>query len=62
VVPEGGGENVGKGCRRVNMLQYCVHMYVNGKMRLIGTLPRMGKGDKENDREGEFKYNIFDIL
>jgi hypothetical protein len=37
-------------------------MYVNGKMRLIGTLPRMGKGDKENDREGEFKYNIFDIL
>jgi hypothetical protein len=27
----GRGKKVGKGCRRVNIVQYCVHMYVNGK-------------------------------
>jgi hypothetical protein len=35
----GSGEDVGKGCRRVNI----VHMYVNGKMRPVETIPRMGE-------------------
>jgi hypothetical protein len=38
-------------------------MYVNGKMRPVETIPRMGKrGIKENDGGGEFRYDIFDIL
>jgi Fe-S-cluster-containing hydrogenase component 2 len=37
--------------------KYCVHMYVNGKMRLAETIPRMagwggGRRIKENDRGG----------
>jgi hypothetical protein len=44
-------------------LPYCVHMYVNGKMIPVETIPRMRKGQiKENDGGGEFKYDIFDIL
>jgi hypothetical protein len=28
----GKGDNLGKGCRRVNMIKkYCVHKYINGK-------------------------------
>jgi hypothetical protein len=39
-------------------------MYVNGKMRLIETIPGMegGAGIKENGGGGEFKYDIFDTL
>jgi hypothetical protein len=38
-------------------------MYVNGKMRPVGTIPGMGGGKiKENNGEGEFHYDIFDIL
>jgi hypothetical protein len=33
---------------------YCVHMYINGNL--------WGGRIKENDGEGEFKYDIFDIL
>jgi hypothetical protein len=34
-------------------------MYINGKMRAVETIPRMGEGEiKENDAGGEFKYNI----
>jgi hypothetical protein len=36
--------------------------YVNGKMRPVETIPGMGEGIRENDREAEFKYDIFDIL
>jgi hypothetical protein len=34
-------------------------MYINGEMRHVETIPRMGMGIKENDGRGEFKYNIF---
>jgi hypothetical protein len=34
-------------------------MYVNGKMRPVETIPRMGGGGiKENDGGGEFTYDI----
>jgi hypothetical protein len=34
-------------------------MYVNGKMRLIETIPGMGIGRaKENDGAGKFNYDI----
>jgi hypothetical protein len=34
-------------------------MYVNGKMRPFETIPGMGgEGIKENDRGGEFNYDI----
>jgi hypothetical protein len=37
-------------------------MYVNGKIRPVGTIPGMGRRvKKENDGGGEFKYDIFDI-
>jgi hypothetical protein len=38
-------------------------MCVNGKMISIETIPGIGVGRiKENDRGGEFKYDIFPIL
>jgi hypothetical protein len=38
---------------------YWVHMYVNGKLRPDGTIPRMGGGRiKEHIGGGEFKYDI----
>jgi hypothetical protein len=39
------GEEVGKRCRRMNTYKYCVHMYVNGKMRPVESIPEMrGEG------------------
>jgi hypothetical protein len=35
-------------------------MCVNGKMISIETVP--GKGMKENDGRGEFKYDLYDIV
>jgi hypothetical protein len=33
-------------------------MYINGKMRFVGTIPGMGRGRiKENDRRSEFNYD-----
>jgi hypothetical protein len=38
-------------------------MYVHGKMRPVETIPGMGgRGIKENDGGGAFKYDIFDTL
>jgi hypothetical protein len=38
-------------------------MCVNGKMRPLETIPRMGlRGIKENDGGDKFKYDIFDKL
>jgi hypothetical protein len=34
-----GGEKVGKGYRRVNMVQILCNMCINGKMRLAETIP-----------------------
>jgi hypothetical protein len=47
----GEGEEMVKGCRRVNMLQIyiCVNMNVNGKMIPVETISQMeGGGIKEN--------------
>jgi hypothetical protein len=57
------GEDVGKGCRRVNVVPIlCTHV-CKWKMRLTKTIPRMwGGGIKENDRGDEFKYDIFATL
>jgi hypothetical protein len=39
-------------------------MYVNGKMRPAETIPGMEVREiiKENDGEGQYKYDIFDML
>jgi hypothetical protein len=38
-------------------------MYVNGKMRLVETVPGMvGGGIKENGGGGEFRYDLFDVF
>jgi hypothetical protein len=53
------GENIRKGCRSVNMVEYYVLMYDNGKLRPVETIQGMeGEGIKENDGGGEFKYDI----
>jgi hypothetical protein len=61
----GRREDMGKGCRRVNMAQMytCVQVYtyINGKMIHVETVPGMGWMIKENGGGGEFKYDIFDI-
>jgi hypothetical protein len=38
------GEDVGKGCRWVNMVQILYTHIVNGNMRPAETIPGMGKG------------------
>jgi hypothetical protein len=64
VLPGGVGASgrvahVGRGCRRVYTEPiYCVHMYVNGKMRLVETIPRMGWEVEKNDGGGKFNYDI----
>jgi hypothetical protein len=45
---------VGKVCK------YYVHVYVNGKMIPVETLPQMGI--KGNDEGIKFKYHIFDTM
>jgi hypothetical protein len=42
----GRRENVEKECRRVNMVKYCVHIYVNGKMKSVETIPGMRGEEK----------------
>jgi hypothetical protein len=37
------GEDIMKGYRRVNMVEYYVLMYINGKMRTVETIPGMGE-------------------
>jgi hypothetical protein len=54
----GSGEDVRRGCRSVNKCKYCVHLYVNGKVIPVETIPEMG----ENDGGGEFNYDVFDTL
>jgi hypothetical protein len=53
------GEDISKGCRRVNMVEYYVLMYENGTMRPVETIPGMGGGwIKEDDGGGDFNYDI----
>jgi hypothetical protein len=44
LIPVGGGRMWGKGEGGGMWCKYCVHMYVNGKMRLVKTIPGMGVG------------------
>jgi hypothetical protein len=38
-------------------------MYVNAKMVPVETVPGIrGEGMKDNSRDGEFKYDIFDTV
>jgi hypothetical protein len=55
----GRGEDIRKGCGRVNMVEIFILMYVNGKMRPVETIPGMGgERIKENDERSEFNYDI----
>jgi hypothetical protein len=55
----GRGEDIRKGCRRMNMVEYYVLMRENGKMRPVETIPEIGGGCiKDNDGGGEFNYDI----
>jgi hypothetical protein len=38
----GSGEEVGKGCGKVNMVQILCTYYINGKMIPVETIPGMG--------------------
>jgi hypothetical protein len=54
---------VGKWHGRMNIVHNCVHRYVNGRIISVETVPGMGgEGMRENGGEGDFKYDIFDIL
>jgi hypothetical protein len=45
-----GGEDKRKGYRRVNIVEYYVLLYENGKMRPVEAVPGMGGGEiKESD-------------
>jgi hypothetical protein len=49
--------------RRENMVQKCVHMYVNAKMIPVETVPGISRREiKESNGGGEFKYEIFDTF
>jgi hypothetical protein len=60
----GRREVIGKGGKRVNTLQKCVHIYVKCvKMISFETIPGIrGEGIKENGKEGEFMCVVFDTL
>jgi hypothetical protein len=45
-------EDMRKGCRRVNMVEYYTLMDENGKMRPVETVLRMGEGRQRRMMEG----------
>jgi hypothetical protein len=45
------GEDIRKGCGRVNMVEICTQ-YENGKMRSVETIARMGEGQIKRMMEG----------
>jgi hypothetical protein len=52
------GENVGKGCGRVNIVHIlCTHL-CKWKMKPMETIPGMEEEGIKNDGGGEFKYDI----
>jgi hypothetical protein len=53
----GSGGNIRKGIGRWKWWKY-VHMYVNGKIRSVETLPRVGEEDKGEWWRGEFNFNM----
>jgi hypothetical protein len=46
VCTSGRGEVWGESIRGWIWYQYCVHMYENGKMKPVETIPGIGRGDK----------------
>jgi hypothetical protein len=58
------GKDVGKSCGRMNMVQIpCTHVCKWKDDTYVETIPGVGeRGIKENDGEGEFKCDIFNIL
>jgi hypothetical protein len=55
-----GGEDIRKGHRGVNMWKYYMHMYEDGRMTPVETIPGTGGGGiKKNDRGGEFNSEIY---
>jgi hypothetical protein len=59
----GRDEDVGRGCRRMDIIQIlCTHVC---KWKIEGCWDysrNVGRGIMENDGRGEFKYDILDIL
>jgi hypothetical protein len=52
----GGGEDIRKRCRRVNVVEI---LYTHRKMRHVEAIPGMvGRRIKENNRGGKFNYVI----
>jgi hypothetical protein len=50
---------VGKGCGRVYMVQICVHLYENGKMTPVETIPGMGGGKIKEEVNSSMMYLIY---
>jgi hypothetical protein len=44
LIPMGGGGRWGKGVGGRIWCKYCVHVSVNGEMRPVETIPRVGEG------------------
>jgi hypothetical protein len=58
--PVGGRREMAQGEYAVNTVYTCMEMK---KKLYVETIPGNGEGKmKENGGEGEFKYNVFDIL
>jgi hypothetical protein len=58
----GRGSMWAKGVRGGIQCKCCVYMYINGKMRPVEINSERGEGEKENNRGGELKYDIFNTL
>jgi hypothetical protein len=53
------GADIRKEYKKVNIMEYYVLMYENGKMRPVEIIPGMQEEEtKENDGGGEFNYYI----
>jgi hypothetical protein len=59
LVPVGGGRMWGEGVGEWIWCKYCIHMYVNEKMKPVKLFQEWGKwGIKANGGGGEFHYDI----
>jgi hypothetical protein len=59
----GSGEEAGKGDRRGNMVQKCVHLYVKCKNDTCwNCFKNQGGGIKDRGGGSEFMYDIFDTV
>jgi hypothetical protein len=46
----------------MNIVQNCVHIYVNTETITVETIPAMGGREIKNSGGGKFKYDMFDTL